>query len=104
MKIFVTVQGGVGEVCEETVPKGFEVEIIDLDCIEADPATELRYLSEEARAYLHANLEAWGRGNLLQYLNPKPKEHFNCIECDGTGKQKDGAECRFCLGTGRGCL
>src|SRR5216684_4246811 len=30
-KIFVSVQGGVAEVCEETVPPGIVVEILDFD-------------------------------------------------------------------------
>ena len=30
-KIFVAVQGGVAEVCEETVPAGIAVEILDFD-------------------------------------------------------------------------
>ena len=33
-KIFVTVTGGVAEVCEDTVPAGYTVEIIDFDNIE----------------------------------------------------------------------
>lgn len=33
-KIFITVTGGVAEVCADTVPEGFEVEIIDFDNIE----------------------------------------------------------------------
>ena len=46
-KIFVTVQGGVAEVCESTVPEGYEVEIIDFDNIaQGDP-----YPSDEAAAY-----------------------------------------------------
>jgi len=34
-KIFVTVSGGCAYVMEDTVPQGFEVEIIDFDNIEA---------------------------------------------------------------------
>ncbi len=34
-KIFVTVSGGCAYVMEDTVPKGFTVEIIDFDNIEA---------------------------------------------------------------------
>ena len=30
-KIFVSVQGGVAEICEETVPPGIVVEILDFD-------------------------------------------------------------------------
>jgi hypothetical protein len=44
-KIFVTVSGGCAYVIEDTVPKGFEVEVIDFDNIEAGdsfPSTEAR--------------------------------------------------------------
>ncbi len=34
-KIFVIVSGGVAEIMEDTVPSGFELEIIDFDNIEA---------------------------------------------------------------------
>jgi hypothetical protein len=34
-KILVTVSGGCAEVIKDTVPEGFEVEIIDFDNIEA---------------------------------------------------------------------
>jgi hypothetical protein len=34
-KIFVTVSGGCAYVMEDSVPEGFEVEIIDFDNIEA---------------------------------------------------------------------
>ena len=30
-KIFVTIQEGVAEVCEDTVPQGIDVEILDFD-------------------------------------------------------------------------
>lgn len=46
-KIFVTVSGGCAYVIDETVPQGFEVEIIDFDNIEAGDD----FPSEEARAY-----------------------------------------------------
>jgi len=45
--IFVTVAGGVTSVCEDTVPEGFEVEIIDFDNINAGDA----YPSREAAEY-----------------------------------------------------
>ena len=40
-KIFITVQGGVAEVCEDTVPPGVVVEVLDFDNLEADPAKEI---------------------------------------------------------------
>ncbi len=36
-KIFVSVQAGVAEVCEETVPAGIVVEILDFDNFAANP-------------------------------------------------------------------
>jgi hypothetical protein len=50
-KIFVTVSGGVAEVCEDTVPPGFDVEIVDFDNIKTGddfPSTEAeaRFKSE----------------------------------------------------------
>lgn len=46
-KIFVTVSGGCAYVIDETVPHGFEVEIIDFDNIEAGAS----FPSQEAREY-----------------------------------------------------
>jgi hypothetical protein len=39
--IFITVQDGVAEVCEETVPAGIVVEILDFDNFVANPEREL---------------------------------------------------------------
>jgi hypothetical protein len=36
-KIFVSVQGGVAKACEETVPAGIVVEILDFDNFAANP-------------------------------------------------------------------
>lgn len=49
-KIFVTVHGGCAYVMEDTVPRGFEVEIIDFDNIEAGDG----FPSNEARDYCAA--------------------------------------------------
>jgi hypothetical protein len=46
-KIFVTVSGGVAYVMEDTVPNGFEVEIIDFDNINAGDS----FPSLEAKEY-----------------------------------------------------
>jgi len=46
-KIFVTVSGGCAYVIEDTVPRGFAVEIIDFDNIEAGD----NFPSEEGREY-----------------------------------------------------
>jgi hypothetical protein len=45
--IFVTVTGGCAYVMDDTVPQGFQVEIIDFDNIEAGDS----FPSEEARTY-----------------------------------------------------
>jgi hypothetical protein len=50
-KIFVTVYGGCACVIEDTVPSGFEVEIIDFDNIEAGDS----FPSNEARDYCAAH-------------------------------------------------
>jgi len=53
-KIFVTVLGGVAEVLEETVPHGFEVEVIDFYNIEAGdsfPSREARRYCQKHRLY-----------------------------------------------------
>jgi hypothetical protein len=49
--MFVTVQGGVAEVCEETVPAGIAVEIRDFDNFAASPERELSLWSQELREY-----------------------------------------------------
>lgn len=46
-KIFVTVTGGVAYVMEDTVPPGYEVEIIDFDDINAGDS----FPSAKARQY-----------------------------------------------------
>ena len=46
-KIFVTVSGGCACVMQDTVPNGFEVEVIDFDNIEAGDS----FPSQEAREY-----------------------------------------------------
>jgi glutamate synthase domain-containing protein 3 len=46
-KIFVTVTGGCAYVIDETVPQGFEMEIIDFDNIEAGD----KFPSKEAQEY-----------------------------------------------------
>jgi hypothetical protein len=59
--IFVSVQGGVAEVCEETVPSGIVVEILDFDNFAGDPEGELSKWSPELREYWLANHAQWGR-------------------------------------------
>jgi len=46
-KILVTVSGGCAYVMEDTVPSGFEVEVIDFDNIDAGDI----FPSQEAREY-----------------------------------------------------
>ena len=59
--IFVTVQGGVAEVCEETVPPGIVVEILDFDNFAGDLEGELSRWSPELREYWRTNHARWGR-------------------------------------------
>jgi len=49
--IFVTVSGGVAYVCEDTVPRGTRVEIIDFDNLN-ESAGEYARLSSEAQSYV----------------------------------------------------
>lgn len=49
-KIFVTVSGGVAYVCDDTVPAGYDLELIDFDNIQAGAS----YPSAEAHAYCKA--------------------------------------------------
>jgi hypothetical protein len=60
-KVFVTVQGGVAEVCEDTVPAGIVVEILDFDNFAGDPEGELFKWSADLREYWLANHALWGR-------------------------------------------
>lgn len=46
-KIFVTVSGGCAYVMDDTVPRGYKIEIIDFDNIEAGDG----FPSPEAREY-----------------------------------------------------
>lgn len=74
--IFVTVQGGVAEVDEDTVPNGYTVEIIDYDSIEDDPQGSLDVLSIEALIYLKKFNRS---GRLSKHINKaiKAKEQIN---------------------------
>jgi hypothetical protein len=58
-KIFVSVQGGVAEVCEETVPAGIVVEILDFDNFAANPERELSLWFPELREYWVKNHAQW---------------------------------------------
>ena len=60
-KIFITVQGGVAEVCEDTVPSGIVVEVLDFDNLETDPVKEMSYWSPELRQYWQRHHKDWGR-------------------------------------------
>jgi hypothetical protein len=60
-KILVTIQEGYGKVCEDTVPDGIEVEILNLDLLTTDPQAEIPWWSKELRAYWRKNHKAWGR-------------------------------------------
>lgn len=60
-KIFVTVQGGRAEVCEETVPAEVEIEILDFDYLAEDAQNEMSCWSPELHQYWLANHRKWGR-------------------------------------------
>jgi len=49
--IFITVSGGVAYVCEDTVPHGTRVEIIDFDHLN-ESVDEFARLSPEAQSYV----------------------------------------------------
>lgn len=53
--IFVTVAGGVAYVCDDTVPPGVRVEIIDFDNLK-ESSGEYARLSKEARRYVNEHL------------------------------------------------
>lgn len=59
--IFVTVQGGVAEVCEDTLPAGVVVEILDFDNMAGDEENEMSHWSPELREYWMKNHKHWGR-------------------------------------------
>ncbi len=59
--IFVTVQGGVAEVCEDTLLPGVVVEILDFDNLAADEGNEMSCWSPELREYWMKNHKGWGR-------------------------------------------
>ncbi len=60
-KIFVTVQDGQAEVCEETVPSGIQVEVLDFDHLALDPETEMSCWSPELYKYWLIHHREWGR-------------------------------------------
>ncbi len=60
-KIIVSVQRGVAEVCDETVPVGIVVEILDFDNFAANPEQELSLWSPELREYWAKDHVQWGR-------------------------------------------
>ncbi len=49
--ILVTVQGGVAEVCEDTVPPGVVVEILDFDNMAVDEEGEMSRWASQLREY-----------------------------------------------------
>jgi hypothetical protein len=59
--IIVTVQGGVAEVCEDTVPSGCVVEIPDIGNLAGDAEGEASYWSPELKEYWMKNHKDWGR-------------------------------------------
>ena len=59
--IFVTVQGGVAEVCEDTLPPGVTVEVLDFDNFAADERSKMSHWSPKLREYWKRNRKSWGR-------------------------------------------
>ena len=59
--IVVSVQGGVAEVCEDTLPPGVVVEILDFDNLGADHEHEMSCWSPQLREYWMKNHKDWGR-------------------------------------------
>jgi hypothetical protein len=59
--ILFTLQGGVAEVCEDTLPAGIIVEILDLDNMAADEQQEMSCWSSELREYWAKNHKSWGQ-------------------------------------------
>ena len=60
-KIFITVQGGVAELCKDTIPNGVVVEVLDFDNLDSDPVEEMSNWSPEMRQYWQTNHKNWGR-------------------------------------------
>jgi hypothetical protein len=54
----------LAEVCEDTVPEGLEVEILDFDNFEQDAASEMAGWPEELKRYWLVHHPAWGRCGL----------------------------------------
>jgi hypothetical protein len=52
--IFVEISGGVANVFEDSVPRGYAVELIDWDNLRADPENEFERLSGPAQAFVLA--------------------------------------------------
>jgi len=53
--IFITVSGGVAYVCEDTVPRGTRIEIIDFDNLN-ESVDEYARLSSEAQSYVKQHI------------------------------------------------
>ena len=53
--ILISVNGGVAEVIDETVPAGFQVEIVDWDNYREAPEVTYARLSDAGKAFIDAN-------------------------------------------------
>jgi len=61
----------VAEVCEETVPAGIVVEILDFDNFAANPERELSLWSPELREYWAKNHAQWVAAAKIVPVEPR---------------------------------
>ena len=59
--IVVSIEGGVAQVCEEMVPHGIVVEILDFDNLEADQENVMAGWSPQLKECWMKNYKSWGR-------------------------------------------
>ena len=59
-RIFLTVQAGCAEICEDTLPRRVVVEILDFDGLAANPVDEMSAWLPELLEYWRKNHKNWG--------------------------------------------
>ena len=59
-RIFLTVQAGCAEVCEDTLPRGVVVEILDFDGLAANPVDEMSAWLPELLETGEKIIRIWG--------------------------------------------
>ena len=60
-RIFLTVQAGCSDVCEDALPSGIVVEILDFDGLAVNPIDEMSAWSPALLEYWRKNHKNWGR-------------------------------------------